>query len=84
MNDDRMHPPAGFPGQLPEPNPAAFTVPSVGNEVVMDGDTYIVDHMTVETSTHKDSAGRKRHHLKVHFLATFDDPGYADPLADLI
>lgn len=81
MNDDRMHP---TPGPLPDPLPAAFTVPSVGDQVTLDGDTYIVEHMNIETAAHKDMKGHKRHTLKVHFMATFDDDGYTDPIADLI
>jgi hypothetical protein len=62
---------------------ADFIVPSIGGSVVYDADVYRVDHLSIETHTHADLKGRRRHLLKVTFSASFDDQGYAEPLTDL-
>jgi hypothetical protein len=86
MDDDRMHPAPRPPGSNPlDSMDPAFMVPSVGGEVMMNGEIFLVTHVQLSNERIADKDGNGRHTLRVQFCGQWDEPGYTETrMEDLI
>lgn len=60
-------------------------VPSVGGQVMLNGEVFLVQHVHISNERVPDRNGKGRHTLKVHFIGSWDERGYEETrLEDLI